>query len=179
MFFSQSFQLMRSNALTLSQLLISQRSLFVRMVRKIVGSRPEAEDVVQGLWIKLQGVGEERSIDNPQPYLVRLAINSAKTHKMKAARHSQAQQDAQELLHGSVEHFSPERVSIGRENIQYMEEVIKALPERTRYILFLNRIQGVSQQRIAAKLGISTTSVERHMRRALDVIAMNRHMDPS
>lgn len=165
---------MRSNALTLSQLLISQRSVFVRMVKQIVGSRPEAEDVVQGLWIKLQGVEDERSIDNPQPYLVRLAINSAKTHRMRAKRHDQAQQDAQELLLGHAESFSPERVTIGRENVQHMEDVIRALPERTRDILFLNRIQGVSQQRIAMELGISTTSVERHMRRALDVIAMSR-----
>lgn len=170
---------MRSNALTLSQLLISQRSVFVRMVKRIVGSRPEAEDVVQGLWIKLQGVRDERSIENPHPYLVRLAINSAKTHKMRAMRQDQAQQDAQDLLQGSAESFSPERLTMGRETIQHMEGVIRSLPERTQYILYLNRIQGISQQRIAEELGISTTSVERHMRRALDVIAMNRDMEPS
>ena len=170
---------MRSNAFTLSQLLLSQRSVFVRMVKQIVGSRPEAEDVVQGLWIKLQGVGDERSIENPQPYLVRLVLNSAKTHKMRAKRHDQAKQDAQDLLHGHMESFSPERVTIGRENIQHMDDVIKALPERTRYILYLNRIQGVSQQRIAVELGISTTSVERHMRRALDIIAQSRDDGPS
>ncbi|MFT8731380.1 MAG: sigma-70 family RNA polymerase sigma factor [Acetobacter fabarum] len=170
---------MRSNAFTLSQLLISQRSVFVRMVKQIVGSRPEAEDVVQGLWIKLQGVEDDRSIENPQPYLVRLALNSAKTHKMRLKRHDQAKQDAQDLLHGSRESFSPERVTIGREDIEHMDNVIRALPERTRYILYLNRIQGVPQQRIAVELGISTTSVERHMRRALDIIALSRDAGPS
>jgi DNA-directed RNA polymerase specialized sigma24 family protein len=43
----------------------------------------------------------------------------------------------------------------------------------------LNRIQGVPQQRIAVELGISTTSVERHMRRALDIIALSRDAGPS
>jgi RNA polymerase sigma-70 factor (ECF subfamily) len=68
---------------------------------------------------------------------------------------------------------------MGREDIEHMDNVIRALPERTRYILYLNRIQGVPQQRIAVELGISTTSVERHMRRALDIIALSRDAGPS
>jgi hypothetical protein len=48
------------------------------------------------------------------------------------------------------------------------------LPEPTRTIFRLNRFEGLSQQSIARQLGVSTTTVENHIRRALDALAAAR-----
>src|SRR3546814_21069660 len=65
--------------------------------------------------------------------------------------------------HGG-EDFSPEHVLINREHLERTSAMLLELPELTRAIFVLRRVEGLKVKDVAARLGISVTSVERHMR---------------
>ena len=54
-----------------------------------------------------------------------------------------------------------------RQEQRLLAEAIQALPERCREVLFLRKIQGLSQREIAARLGITENTVESLVSRGL------------
>lgn len=68
--------------------------------------------------------------------------------------------------HGSVD-FPPERVLIGKDRLAEAVAILMELPERPRTVFVLRRIEGLRYKDIAARLGISVSAIERHMKRAV------------
>jgi RNA polymerase sigma-70 factor (ECF subfamily) len=74
-------------------------------------------------------------------------------------------------LHGEEE-VDPERILGGKEELQVATKVLLQLPERTRTVFVLRRIEGWKFQQIAAHLGISVSAVEKHMVRAVEQLGI-------
>jgi RNA polymerase sigma-70 factor (ECF subfamily) len=56
---------------------------------------------------------------------------------------------------------------LGKERLVRATAVLLELPERTRVIFVLRRLEGMRFNDIAARLGISVSAVEKHMQRAI------------
>jgi RNA polymerase sigma-70 factor (ECF subfamily) len=69
---------------------------------------------------------------------------------------------------------SPERTVIGRENLDAVRAALDELPEKTRRIFLMNRIDGIPHRRIAEQMGITDEAVYYHVRRALERLARLR-----
>lgn len=165
---------MPSNALALSRLLIAERPRIVRLIATVVSGNRDAEDVAQTLWERVQGVKDHPPIVNHRAYLFRLAFNQALRYRKQTLRHEDVLAQAQLLLECKSDDFSPEHISIDREDVRKVEQAIKNLPPEIWKVLVLNRFEGVTQPEIAQRLGISVATVERYIRRALDCIAEAR-----
>ncbi|SDX34691.1 RNA polymerase sigma factor [Celeribacter indicus] len=61
----------------------------------------------------------------------------------------------------------PEQIASDRQELRRLEEAIRALPLRTRQVFLLNRLHGCTYREIGIGLGISTSTVEREMARAI------------
>jgi RNA polymerase sigma factor (sigma-70 family) len=70
-------------------------------------------------------------------------------------------------MHGE-EHLDPERLLRGREDLQAATASLLCLPERTRTVFILRRLEGQKYRDIAQHLGISVSAVEKHMIRAIE-----------
>ena len=57
------------------------------------------------------------------------------------------------------------------EDVRAAREVIAAMPERRRDILIALRLEGASLKVVAARYGISTSAVEKHLTRALQSLS--------
>lgn len=68
-----------------------------------------------------------------------------------------------EQLEISAPEASPEQQLEFREEIAIVAQSLAQLPERTREVLLLRRVEGLSQQETAEKLHISIKTVEKHM----------------
>lgn len=130
-----------------------------------------AEDLVQQVFERLVRRGDLSTIDNSKGYIFRIAQSVIGDHARRAgSRRERAHEEFDESLHGSAD-FSPEYVLEKRERLSRAMEVLQALPERTRIIFVLRRIEGVKYQDIAARFGISVSGVEKHMERAVAQLA--------
>ncbi|MBS7543230.1 RNA polymerase sigma factor [Ancylobacter oerskovii] len=61
----------------------------------------------------------------------------------------------------------PDRLVAARRDLARLNEAIGALPERTRQAFLLNRVHDCTYDEIAAVLGVSYSTVEREIARAL------------
>lgn len=165
---------MPSNARAISRLIVAERPLLLRFVQRIVGSATSAEDVTQSLWLRAQRIADIPPIANPRAYLYRLAANLAIDHLKGETRRSRTDVDAQALLWGCDEALAADRVVIANDTLARVEAAARALPEQTRRVFELHRYEGLTQREVADRLGVSTTTVEKHMRRAMLLLTAAR-----
>lgn len=164
---------MSSNATTLTELLIRERPALLRLVQRILGNDGGAEDVIQSVWFKARGVDSGQPISNPRAYLYRLAANLATDHGRERTRRTHLLAD--HYLWGPDEVLSTEEQVMAQDELQRVLEAAEHLPEPTRTIFRLNRLQGMTQADIARRQGVSVTTVENHVRSALQRLAWARN----
>jgi RNA polymerase sigma-70 factor (ECF subfamily) len=65
-----------------------------------------------------------------------------------------------------VDEVTPERRASIREQLVSVTEAVNRLPAKCREVLWLRRVENLSQKEIAARLGVSEGTVEKHMMNA-------------
>jgi RNA polymerase sigma-70 factor (ECF subfamily) len=168
---------MSSTAADLSSLMISERASLLMRVERIVGNRADAEEVTQTLWFRIQRVGDDPPILRKRAFLFRLAGNLALDLRRGRMRQTEVHAQVRALLMEEDDAPGPDRIVDSIVILGRVRAAAQALPEPTRTIFRLNRFEGLSQTAIAARQGISTTTVENHVRRALDLLAWARDGD--
>ena len=67
----------------------------------------------------------------------------------------------------SIDELTPERRLAARQDLQQLTRAFASLPERTRSVIWLRRVAGLSQREAAASLGIDEGALEGHMTRGM------------
>jgi RNA polymerase sigma factor (sigma-70 family) len=138
-------------------LFVEHRAALVEYAARIVGSRAQAEDVVQEAWLRFDNAASGRFLDDPLSYLYRIVRNIALDGCRKVARerrHVVGRLDRTIEERPSAQP-SPEAHSLHREQLWLVREALAELPERTRIALRLYRLEGSTLKDVAAHLGIS------------------------
>jgi len=123
----------------------------------------EVDDVIQEVYARIVSQPSLDTIKYPLQYAVRTATAIVIDH----IRHARVVPiDAVENL-DHLEVFAPdvsvEQQMVFREEIAAVAGLLARLPERTREVLILRRVEGLSQLQAADRLGISIKTVEKHM----------------
>lgn len=164
---------MPTNSIALTRLLLAERKSLLWQVRRLVGS-DSAEDVAQKMWLKVQAVRDDTPILDKKAYLRRLAHNVAVDHVQGDQRQATVAERSAALLWGVDYELGPERIIESRDTLERIRRAIGALPEPTRTILRMTRLEGLTQRETAERVGVTTTTVENHLRRALAVLGRIR-----
>ena len=149
----------------------SFRPSLLRYFARRLGNEVEIEDLVQQVFERLLKRGDVTGMDNVGGYVFQTAssvfIDHTRHHRTRRATAHEPFDDAR---HGDAD-FSPEHVLLGRERLAGAVAVLLELPERTRVIFVLRRLEGMKYLDIAARIGISVSAVEKHMERAVARLA--------
>jgi len=144
------------------------REALSRYVRRLVKTQGAAEEIVQEAYFRTYTHG--KASEPLRPYLFSIARNLAS----KARRHDRVVdalsiQDLGALeLQGTCE--SPEEAALADERLRLLNDAIAALPPQCRAAFTLRMLQDRSYKEIAAHLGISTKTVEKHIARGASQI---------
>ena len=130
--------------------------------------RPEdAEDAVQEVFVRLSRRRGLAGLENVEGYLFETAASVAIDHHRRGRVRSEGRHDAyDESLH-AVSDFASDRVLEGKQELAMVLEGLRELPERTRNVFLLARLERMRHAEIARRLGISVSTVEKHVVRAL------------
>jgi RNA polymerase sigma factor (sigma-70 family) len=129
-------------------------------------ARPDPEDLVQEVFIRLVRQSELSDVRHLDGYVFQIAANVLRDYarrwsiRVEEFRHSQLED---EVLEGG---FSPERVVLGQEALEHTLAALQQLPEKTQLIFSLYHFESISQTDIARRLKVSLSTVEKHMNRA-------------
>lgn len=158
---------MPTNAVALTRLLLDERPSLLRLARRIVGSTTVAEDVTQAAWLRIQRVEDDPPITDKRGFLYRLVLNLAADQRRAALRHDRLFDGGD--LPEEVASSDPdaEAILVNRDLLVHMAAAIEELPPRCREVFVMRKIDGLSPADIAAKLGITTNMVAKHVRTAL------------
>lgn len=140
-------------------------SFFGRRTRDLA----DLEDMVQDVFERLikRGGASELERQNLNAYVFETASSVLKDHLRKKITHrADAHEPFDQNAHGEAD-FSAEHVLIDREQLARASAVLLELPERTRVVFVLRRLEGMRVNDVAARLGLSVRTVEREMQRAV------------
>ena len=70
-----------------------------------------------------------------------------------------------------VDDVSPERWCGGRQVLKRLSDAFDRLPDRCREVVWLRRVEHLSQREVAAHLGISEKTVEKHIAKGMRLLA--------
>lgn len=129
---------------------------------KRLGSADLAGDAMQDTWLRLARVDSVGTIQSPDNYLFRIALNVADDHRRREKRHRPAA-NIEEVLEIPDEAATPEDALLARVNLNTFQTIIAELPERRRAIFLAARVGNMPRQEIADRLGISRRSVAREI----------------
>jgi RNA polymerase sigma-70 factor (ECF subfamily) len=67
----------------------------------------------------------------------------------------------------SIDELTPERRVSARQDLQQLTRAFDSLPEKTRSVIWLRRVAGLSQRETAASLGMDESALEGRMSRGM------------
>lgn len=139
----------------------------LRTLTRRLGDPAAAEDVAQEALERALRSWPETPVTRPSAFLARIALNLAVNHIVAQRRRNTAHRAARDYLFAELDRPDAEQDLESRQSLAGLQVVLDGLPEQSRRVLLLNRVDGLSQSQIATQLGVSRTTVEKHMRRAL------------
>ena len=153
----------------LKAIFLAERPMLLRLLTGRLRDPDLVEDVLQELWIKLDGAASG-PIADPAAYLYRMANNLAFDKRRSDMRRSGREGVWLTLQSDGSENPDAERALLAREQLSQVQAAVAALPERTAQIFRRYRIEGIPRRDIAIEEGISVSAVEKHLRRAYEVV---------
>ena len=168
---TSKFSASETQARRLEELSQKYRPALSRYFGKRAFQQADVEDLVQEVLVRLAVRGDGSNIEKPEAYLMRTATNVWRDFLRKKRTHAQDFHDEfLEERHPDAE-IGPENVLTGEEAVSVIIEALNELPSRTRQVFVLCRIEGLRHKRIANRLGISVSAIEKHMIKAIAHLA--------
>jgi len=151
------------------------RRWLVAYFRRRLNEKADAEDLAQEVFARLAAREGSEPVEHLGGYVLKTASSVLADRARRQASHfSSAHVEFDTDLHGGEE-IDPERIVGAREELSVATAALLALPERTRTVFVLQRLEGCRHREIAERLGISVSAVEKHLVRAIHHLSL--HME--
>jgi RNA polymerase sigma-70 factor (ECF subfamily) len=139
--------------------------------RKAIGSL-EIDDVVQETYAALAELESVDGIQNPKNYAFQVAFSIIVDHLRRSQIVSIQTGADVEVLASMIEAPSLERSLSDRDELRHVARAIGRLPDQCREAFVMRRVQDLPQREIAKRLRISENIVEKHISRAIRLLAL-------
>lgn len=146
----------------------AMRGKLLGWIRRRVPDPTEAEDLLQETFLRVTQRDAADAVANVEGYVYRTAESVlADRRRRRRVRHA----DAHILLEPDDHHAEDAdalRALLAKEKLRRVAASLMTLPERTRAVFVLRRIEGLRYGEIAKRLKVSVSTVEKDMARAVE-----------
>lgn len=146
-----------------------------RYVRRRVGDRSAASDVVHDTFVRMAEQPLTK-VQDVRSYLYTIARNLLLDQKKQDVRRRTVAMPHKALSDIAEDAPSPEDAVDARLQLANLQRLVGELPLKTQQIFVLNRIDGLTYAEVARYLGISESSVQKHLALAVQHIARHTHL---
>jgi len=137
-----------------------------RFVYGFVANRHDTEDIVQDVFLSLwDRRAKIRVTDNVKAYLYEMAKNTTLNHIRKEDNYRATLEQIE-----TATHYDGNEAIDAAEMVDVVRDCIDRLPDRSRRIFLLDRIDGLKQKDISEQLGISVKTVKNQIWMALQAL---------
>lgn len=154
---------------TLCALLADRYEEFKGRLARQLGSEELASESLHEAWLQLQRRNAPERVERPAAFLMHITTNIARDALRRERRlASRSEVDAVVQLPDPAP--NPASAAEARLDLQLVAELLEGLPSRTREILLASRLEGLSHQAIADRLGVSRRTVLYELKRAVEYL---------
>jgi len=140
------------------------------MLRRRGSSQEDAEDLVQEAFVRLQiYCNEGNEVRSPEAFLARTALNLAVDAHYRDRAHLYASESPEQLELADLAP-TPEDVLAAEQRFQRVQDLLNGVSRRTREVLYMHRLHGLSYAQIAEHFDISVSAIEKHIANAMAVL---------
>ena len=143
---------------------------YLSVARRLARDPDVAADLVQEALVKLLALDGWSAISNPRAYVVR-SIHNLAVEQIRRAKIVNFQQlseiDTLDLCDDTPDAY---RVAAGRDQVTRLSAALDSLPERCRVVFVRRRFREQPAGEIARDLGISLSTFEKRLARALQLL---------
>jgi RNA polymerase sigma-70 factor (ECF subfamily) len=144
------------------------RGKLLGWLRRRVPDPSEAEDLLQDTFLRVTQRDTTDDVAHFEGYLYRTAESVlADRYRRRSVRRADAHIALEPEGH-QAEDADALRALLARERLRAVSASLMTLPERTRTVFVLRRLEGLRYGEIAARLKVSLSTVEKDMARAVD-----------
>jgi len=161
----------------LKQLFLAHRRELQAYLTRRLRDREIAADLTQETFLRFAEQGSRTTVVDDRSYLYRTATNLAIDHVRRIGRHRTDPTPYGDLAGIPEDQPGPEQIVDGRQRLNRLRAIVGKMPERTRQVFVLYRIEGLTYGEVAGRLGISVSSVQKHLAIALQHVL--QHADHS
>jgi RNA polymerase sigma-70 factor (ECF subfamily) len=149
------------------QQIFRHRAALHRYLRRFAAAPEEVEDLVQETYVRMYALRDFRQIDSPRALLFRIAHNTA----IERVRRQSAQATDSVADFESLSVYSPEapadELLDARRRFEWFCAAVEQLPPLCRRVFVLRKVYRLSHAEIAAVLGVSHSTIEKHVAKGL------------
>jgi RNA polymerase sigma-70 factor (ECF subfamily) len=147
-------------------------SIVLRFINGFIKNNAESEDIAMDVftrvWLFRERLDPSKSFRN---YLFVLSKNAVFNHL--ASKQAKLEKLSQEVSDSDSWEKSVEQTVFFSETRNKMQRLVSCMPPQRQEVFKMSRIDNLSNQEIADKLGISVRTVEKHIQLALREIRNN------
>lgn len=149
-----------------------KRADLVRFFALRTGSAATAEDLVQDLYVKISDMTPPPDMRSAEAFLYRvgsnLMLDRNKSQRRQAARdHAWSQAAGGDGPEPIAQEPPADEVVASRQRMEQLLAGIERLPPQVAAAFRLHKFEGLSHSEVAARLGVSRSSVEKYIMSAL------------
>lgn len=147
------------------KLFINSREGLNRLVARIVPPS-DIEDIVQETYVRLCGAKGVENISSPKSFMYKtaknLALDYAKQARVRLVDEVEDWNAFENMLKDTADDEEFKKYTSNKD-FEELCEAIRMLPIQCRKVFVLKKVYGHSQKEIAASLGLSQSTVEKHI----------------
>lgn len=152
------------------EILVHEDAL-VRYLRRVWPNRAEIHDLRQDTYVRIYEAAGKVRPTSPKSFLFTTARHLMSDRLRRGRVVSIEAVGDPDALNVLVDEISPERRLDARQVLKRLAEAFDRLPDRCRQVVWLRRIEELPQKEVAARLGISQKTVEKHVAKGVRLIA--------
>lgn len=149
-----------------SQLSERFRPALMAFFGRRVRNHAEAEDMTQEVFARLTAMPDVSAAPT-DAYIFQIARNLLRDRSRREKIRADYRFGLMTDEGVGVEPLDPERVLASREALGQLAGVLNELPDRTRAIFILYRLESMKKRDIADSYGISVSAVDKHLMKAM------------
>ncbi|MCJ2876267.1 RNA polymerase sigma factor [Rhizobium pusense] len=148
---------------------VAHRVDLIKYATLILGSRADAEDVVQEAFLKLVPEASGNP-SNLKSYLFRIVRNLALDNRRRSRQDLRERPDDTPFWGVPQDNGTPEEHALFCDEVRQMRTILAGLPVQARVALEMHRFGGYNMEEIARHLGVSVASAHRLIKGSIAAI---------
>jgi len=151
--------------------ILVHEAIFVRYLARTWPNRDEVHDLRQETYIRVYEAARKARPHAPKSFLFTTARNLMADRVRRSRIVSMEAIGDLDILNVPVEDVSPEQRLNARQELMQLARAFSLLPPKCREVVWLRRVDELSQKEVASRLNISEKTVESHVVKGTRLLA--------